>query len=168
MKKVAFLGVMALSVLGLSTILLFNACEQDPCKDVVCLNGGTCEDGDCNCPIGYEGDDCGVRTADKYVGTWSAAEVCDSGIYNYVATISASSTEVTSILISNFGGFGSSVVVKGTIVDPNSFTIPSQAFGNVAFSGNGTLSADGLTINITYIASDGTTSDNCQATYTKQ
>ncbi|MCS6917901.1 MAG: calcium-binding EGF-like domain-containing protein [Chitinophagales bacterium] len=167
MKKVAFFGITALTVLGFSTLMLFNACESDPCKDVVCLNGGTCEDGTCDCAPGYEGDDCGVRSADKYVGTWSAVEVCTSGNYAYVATIGASSTEANKILITNFGGFGASVVVVGT-VDVNSLTIPGQAFGNVSVSGNGTLSADGLTINISYTANDGTTSDVCSATYTKQ
>lgn len=166
MKKVAFIGITALTVLGFSTLMLFNACDNDPCKDVVCVNG-TCVDGTCDCDPGYEGDDCSVRSADKYVGSWSAVEVCTSGNYAYVATIAASSTEADKILITNFGGFGSSVVVTGN-VDVNSLTIPGQSFGNIAISGSGTLSANGLTLNISYTANDGTTSDVCSATYTKQ
>lgn len=37
-------------------ILFFSSC--DPCRDVVCLNGGTCDEGHCACPQGYEGADC--------------------------------------------------------------------------------------------------------------
>jgi|GEM_PF-1333689 len=35
----------------------FSGCK-DPCKDAVCLNGGTCDDGDCDCPLGYTGEHC--------------------------------------------------------------------------------------------------------------
>jgi len=37
--------------------LCFNAC-QDPCEDVTCENGGTCDDGDCMCPDGFTGTNC--------------------------------------------------------------------------------------------------------------
>ncbi len=33
----------------------------DPCKNITCLNGGTCANGICNCPIGYTGSDCGIE-----------------------------------------------------------------------------------------------------------
>lgn len=32
--------------------------EKDPCENVQCLNGGTCNDGNCNCPAGYSGSRC--------------------------------------------------------------------------------------------------------------
>ena len=33
----------------------------DPCSDVNCLNGGTCVSGDCDCPVGFTGADCGIE-----------------------------------------------------------------------------------------------------------
>ena len=47
------------------TIMIFmatiSACKKDPCKGIVCKNGGTCANGDCNCPTGYTGSDCGTE-----------------------------------------------------------------------------------------------------------
>ena len=32
-----------------------------PCKDIACLNGGTCDDGRCHCPEPFTGDDCSIQ-----------------------------------------------------------------------------------------------------------
>ena len=48
------------SVMTCAFLLLFmlmSACA-DPCKKVNCKNGGTCNDGDCNCKPGYSGSEC--------------------------------------------------------------------------------------------------------------
>lgn len=47
---------------ALCTILVFflvsyTACKPS-CKDIACLNGGTCSGGECKCPAGYEGNNC--------------------------------------------------------------------------------------------------------------
>ena len=45
-----------------STVLLFLfSCQKDPCENLTCLNGGTCVDGDCDCPDGFIGPDCGLE-----------------------------------------------------------------------------------------------------------
>lgn len=41
----------------LSLGLCLSGCG-DPCKDVACLNGGSCVEGDCVCPTGYSGINC--------------------------------------------------------------------------------------------------------------
>lgn len=33
--------------------------STDPCANVICKNGGTCNGGVCNCPRGFTGSDCG-------------------------------------------------------------------------------------------------------------
>mmetsp|Transcript_16905 Transcript_16905/g.25823 ORF Transcript_16905/g.25823 Transcript_16905/m.25823 type:complete len:207 (+) Transcript_16905:16-636(+) len=40
--------------------ILLTSCTDtsDPCDDVTCLNGGECDDGNCDCPPGYFGSDC--------------------------------------------------------------------------------------------------------------
>ncbi|MBK9678062.1 MAG: calcium-binding EGF-like domain-containing protein [Saprospiraceae bacterium] len=38
------------------TLLMTSCSKKDPCEDIICQNGGTCENGDCKCPAGYEGN----------------------------------------------------------------------------------------------------------------
>lgn len=35
-----------------------SGCKKDPCKEVVCENGGTCVEGDCECLEAYTGANC--------------------------------------------------------------------------------------------------------------
>jgi hypothetical protein len=51
--------------------------EYVRCENVICENGGYCaldstrpEKHRCNCPIGFEGANCGIASAKKYFGTW--------------------------------------------------------------------------------------------------
>lgn len=54
-------------LLGLT--VAFSGCKKDdidPCEGITCLNGGTCANGQCNCPEGYSGSDCSQQvTPDK-------------------------------------------------------------------------------------------------------
>lgn len=49
------------SVLSILTLLLFAACKKDPCDGISCKNGGDCVNGECSCPVGFTGPDCGTR-----------------------------------------------------------------------------------------------------------
>ncbi|HUM45657.1 MAG TPA: hypothetical protein PLD84_01940 [Chitinophagales bacterium] len=166
MKKISILGVSFLSMIALATVLFFNSCDDDPCKDVVCVNGD-CVSGVCACDLGYEGTDCSTKSVTKYVGSYSAIDVCSSGTYSYNAIVSASSTTVNGLIITNFGGFGSTLTAIAT-VDGNSVTVPSQSLGGVNVSGSGTLNASATQIQFTYTANDGTNSDNCTSTWDLQ
>lgn len=55
MKKLSRILVFALA---LGSLFVFDACRKDPCKNIVCYNGGYCANGLCNCPTGYTGSDC--------------------------------------------------------------------------------------------------------------
>ncbi len=58
MKQLLF-GFMAVSA------LFFSSCK-DKCKDVDCKNNGVCNEGVCECPAGFSGDDCsGLVTPTK-------------------------------------------------------------------------------------------------------
>ncbi len=46
----------------------FTSCsKKDPCEGLACLNGGTCEDGTCACPSGYEGSLCETESLPKTI-----------------------------------------------------------------------------------------------------
>ncbi|MEZ4722738.1 MAG: calcium-binding EGF-like domain-containing protein [Flavobacteriales bacterium] len=56
MKKLLYLVL----VLGLATY--FESCkEDDPCENVMCMNGGTCVDGTCSCLDGFDGTTCEIE-----------------------------------------------------------------------------------------------------------
>ncbi len=44
------------------------SCAKDPCVGVVCKHGGACLDGNCICPMGYNGADCGQQLRVQFVG----------------------------------------------------------------------------------------------------
>ena len=76
--------------------VLYTACEQDPCNNVVCYNGGSCGNGICHCPTGYENTQCQDKSVTRYLGTYAGyigcndgAEVIDSA-FIYADTSSAS------------------------------------------------------------------------------
>jgi hypothetical protein len=54
------------TLLTLTVFLGISSCEKpndddtDPCVDVICLNGGVCDSGTCDCPSGFTGADCGT------------------------------------------------------------------------------------------------------------
>ncbi len=43
--------------------VLFASSCSNPCEDVICLNGGVCDDGTCICPEGFTGDNCQLAAA---------------------------------------------------------------------------------------------------------
>jgi hypothetical protein len=48
-------------ILTTLALLIFSACKKDPCDGVSCKNGGDCVNGECSCPTGFTGPDCGTR-----------------------------------------------------------------------------------------------------------
>lgn len=48
--------------------ILFTFCS-DPCKDIECINGD-CDEGICNCTLGYEGTTCDSEIRTKYYGIY--------------------------------------------------------------------------------------------------
>lgn len=72
-----------LSLLTLSLIffvfglVLFSACEKDPCTDLKCKNGSACTEGFCRCPTGYEGAECEIKTSSRFLGTFVGYNHCN-------------------------------------------------------------------------------------------
>ena len=92
---------------------------SDPCKDVVC-GPGTCDDGTCICPDGYEGNSCETLENAKYFGHYSVTESdCgDLSLSIISAKFEAQSlggpTEVTILYTVDAGWWG---VMYGTLKD---------------------------------------------------
>jgi len=103
----------ALGAIAAFATVTYSSCKSDPCKAIVCANGGVCNDGSCTCPSGYEGTQCETVMRDKFKGVFV---VLEKGSVSNTAQYSVSvepGTAVTDIKIKNFG---------------NRFTDPVEAY----------------------------------------
>lgn len=167
-------GIFALMMLG--GVVAFQGCK-DECKDVTCLNGGTCdkETGECICTTGYEGTDCGTALNRKFVGSWSLIQSCDMypGPDTSAITITASTGSLVGLQVQGIF-FSSNLVVDATVeADGITLTIPRQVQSVNNFreiEGVGTINAAGSSISIDYTTyADGFSPTHfvCQGVMTK-
>lgn len=97
------------------------------------------------------------------------------GIYDYNCGIDPSAVELDKLLISNFGGFGTAVIVNAYFDKFGNITIPSQQLTGVdpgsegTVTGGGAMADNGHQIFIEYtITYDAGGTDTGYATFTKQ
>lgn len=154
-KKLLFL----LPALLGAFMMFMPACgESDPCKDIDCGAYGDCFEGDCVCNVGYEKDAEGLCTIEmraKFIDTYNTTESCTPpSTGSYSNQITASGSDVSKVVISNFGDSGQNVVAT---VDGNTITVPSTtitAFGQT-FDIQASGSITGNVVTITYEARQG-------------
>lgn len=70
--------ITALAFFGIASTVLFTACEEDSCLKLTCKNGGSCADGYCRCPSGFEGSECETKSATKFLGRFVGTTKCDN------------------------------------------------------------------------------------------
>ncbi|MBA2422488.1 MAG: calcium-binding EGF-like domain-containing protein [Chitinophagales bacterium] len=161
MKKISILGASLLSMIALVTVMFFHSCTKDDCKDVVCLNGGTCVSGTCECPTGYEGSDCTTEERTEFLGTYTVVEDCSaSNSTSYVVSIIAG-TNISEVLISNmWDAFVAPVVAT---INGNTISIANQEPDGDGFSvqGSGTITGNIITMNYTVTDGSNGSQDNC-------
>ncbi len=58
MKTSRILFRTIISVVLMISILSIHSCKEYPCENIVCQNGGACEEGICDCRIGFLGEFC--------------------------------------------------------------------------------------------------------------
>lgn len=137
----------------------------NPCANVQC-NFGQCVQGTCNCDYTqWEGINCATCKTNKYEGTYTVDETCNTTHNTYTATISSSSNACDGDLI--FDGM-THTALHGHVsnLDGRSFTLNGGGVGGL--SGHGTINADNSVITFTYGYWDGATSYDCTITMTRQ
>lgn len=175
MKSIRNIAFSVLLTLGAFSAVTYTSCNKDECKDVVCNNGGTCNetDGSCTCPTGYEGTNCDNLTRDKFVGTWTGSDACvtngQNNTYNITMTINKS-TQAIQALINNPGGFGTAITINGVVTATDKLSFTTQSVGGNGRILNGTMtltSANNLKFEYT-VTETGGTSSTCTGNYAKQ
>ncbi len=165
MKSIKHIMMAAFVTLGVFSAVLYTSCGKDACKDVTCKNGGTCSGGNCTCPTGYEGTDCGTLSRAKFVGVYPGTESCTIGTDSYSITLAAASND---LMLTYTNLYNQAITATCNMVATDSFTFSgSQAVGagNVIFSGSGRLVTNTLTVH--YTVNDGVTTNSCVFTGTK-
>jgi hypothetical protein len=112
-------------------------------------------------------------------GNYSVSESCTPQNYSgspfnvgpYNGTVTAASSDLTTITFGNFGNFsGTTVNINGTISGNlgTTVTLASTTIAGGSFSGDGTIQNDAKKITITYDVTISGKTDRCTATWTKQ
>lgn len=102
MKNIKTILLTGIFTLGIFSLVTYTSCsKKDKCESITCKNGGTCVDGTCKCPLGYEGANCEIASKSKFVGSFTATDNCpapDSSRtqlqYTVTITPGASATQV--------------------------------------------------------------------------
>ncbi|MEX0967925.1 MAG: hypothetical protein WD077_11850 [Bacteroidia bacterium] len=174
MNKLNLKSLMLILVFGFGFAL--TGCENDPCEDVVCQNGGLAtevgdDDCECDCAAGYEGEECATVSADKFVGMFEGSDDCTGA--SYPVEITKSGTDETIIRIENLGEFTcpNDYNVEAS-VDGNTLTIAEQTFCTNIYtlSGSGSIEGNTLTIEYTVSYDDGGTivTETCEVIMLRQ
>ncbi len=161
MKSFKQIALSAMLTLGAFGAVTYTSCNKDECKDVVCENGGTCSGGNCNCPVGYEGDRCEIVSSLKMLGDYNGNETCDVGSDDYNVEITAHSN-VLSINIKNI--YNQSFTAVGTVTGTNTFTFQGSS-GSTSYTGSGEV--DGNTLTLEYDITSPLASNSCTFIGTK-
>jgi hypothetical protein len=109
-------------------------------------------------------------------GDYSVSESCtgSAGPYNvgpYDASVTASPDNVTGVVMKNFGNFNTTIDLTAGLSDVTNQTITltaNQVVAGVAYSGSGTVDAAGRVLVINYTQVQGTSQDQCTATWTRK
>lgn len=178
MKLKSLIYGTAIMLFGATTVL--TSCNPDPCKDVVCNNGGTCDlDGNCVCPSGFEGTNCDTKSNTVFTGTnLTGDDGCVTNpvgqSYDHTANFVADPAIGNALNIEGLGGYTcivsglASPLIVPVIIDKGNVTVNFNSCGYV-ITGTGKVETIGTVkkMTINYTAKYGTLTDVCTVVYTK-
>jgi len=78
MKPIHNILLSVFLVAAIISVTVYTACKKDKCNHVVCLNLGSCDNGNCKCPVGYEGLRCDTLSRDKFIFVFNGGDSCGS------------------------------------------------------------------------------------------
>jgi hypothetical protein len=73
--------ISTLAFIGVSSTVLYTACEKDSCLALKCRNGAVCVDGFCQCLEGFEGSECTLWASARFTGRYYGSTIIDNQSY---------------------------------------------------------------------------------------
>lgn len=147
MKRIKVIVVTALLFFLTSIAIVFNACNPDPCKDMVCKNNGVCREGTCKCSLGFEGPFCATRMYEKFIGTYDGYYRCN-GLTPVLRTLVITpEAQPNRVAIYHLFENTDDVMLATIGVDgTEKIVLDAQTVGNYVYSGNGYISGLDITL----------------------
>ena len=135
--KTSFKAILTTILIAFSAFgaVIYTSCNRDQCKTISCAYGGVCNNGVCNCPVGYEGSNCETISRQKFLGNWS---VFEKGSITEAAQYPISIEEgakITDVVIKNFYNYFTTPI-RAT-VDHDTLFIPNQQYEGKVLFGTG-------------------------------
>jgi len=131
------------SIILLAIALTFIGCVgEDLCENITCLNEGICNNGDCECPLGFEGATCETESRTKFLGFY----IYDSGTCtNFSPSLEfvADTSNVTALIVTSISSSGSSLETSFSLETANSVTTSSGLLKGVYSDNTFTLTGFG-------------------------
>ena len=133
--------------------MFLQSCGDD-CDDVTCFNGGTCDDGTCECVAGYTGSTCEDEQRAGLIGDWIGNTICPDELASATTVTIQAGTTITELLITRVDNDDLTATVTGT----NTFDIEplvDMAGGvEIITSGDGSINSSGQ-LRVNFIKSAG-------------
>lgn len=133
----------SLGSIALFSAVTFTSCNDDKCKAIVCASGGVCNDGDCICASGYEGNQCETETREKFKGIWYVTEdgtLSTTAQYTISVEAVAEEAKTTEVTITNFRNSFTRPV--NAYVKADTLYIPQQVINGNTVQGIGHIDDD--------------------------
>jgi hypothetical protein len=142
-KIIAFVCLLALSV-------QFTACERNRCitRGIACQNNGVCNDGNCLCPEGFEGDSCQFATNKKFVGRFEGIFTIADSNQVFSDTITVAQNAGNNLGINWTHDMIKNAVLKGNIRTTDILIPTFKAANGHTYSGSGSLNKDIFTLKL--------------------
>jgi len=176
--------LVVLSIIGFFlclTVVLTSCTEREfdynvttfyrPCENVYCLNGGSCLDGKCLCPDGYEGETCESKWNQRFIGNYNAYDDCYTGPGDfYSVVISDVFTSPDELILSNAGTICPNSNLTAVVSpEKTTFQIPPQnTCGDMWISGTGNINNNSISLALLARDSVNHSSTHCSMVLDKQ
>lgn len=150
MKSIRNIAFSALLTLAAFSTITYTSCSKDECEDVVCQNGGTCNDGNCACPVLFEGTRCETEVRAKYNGNTYQGDGTDNAGGTYTGwrakftSLGTDASAMTLDLTNNNNVSFASLTIK--LNSKTTFNIDPKIDGSETISGNGTINETTATV----------------------